>query len=288
MGHRTTVAAVIICLIAIPALVATCDHAISAGVTSERFSKIMVVVLENTDYDDAIEQPFLASLIKRGVLLTNFTAEAHPSQPNYIALISGSTFGVTSDANVDVDQRHIGDLLEAKGLQWKVYAEGYPGSCFLGALSGSYVRKHVPFLSFKNVQDDQNRCARIVNASEMVADVRDRKLPDFSLLVPDLNDDGHDTGVAYADGWLSGRIGLLLDDPAFTNGLLLIVTFDESRHTILGKNHVATILIGDAVKAGTRLGDQYSHYSILRLVEDRFRLGTLGQNDAKAAPIVVR
>src|SRR5206468_1120260 len=142
--------------------------------------------------------------------------------------------------------------------------------------------------SFKNVQNEQARCGRIVNASEMVADVRDRKLPDFSLLVPDLNDDGHNTGVAYADGWLSGRFRLLLNDPAFTNGLLLIVTFDESKHTMLDNNHDATILVGDAVKAGTRLDGQYSHYSILRLVEDRFELGTLGQKDVQAAPIVVR
>jgi hypothetical protein len=122
----------------------------------------------------------------------------------------------------------------------------------------------------------------------MVADIRDRKLPDFSLVIPDLNDDGHDTGVAYADGWLSGRFGLLLNDPDFTNGLLLIVTFDESRNTLLGNNHLATILIGDAVTSGTRLDDHYTHYSILRLVEDHFGLGSLGQNDTEAAPIAVR
>jgi len=288
MRHPTTIAAIVVGLVATTAPLVLSNPVVSAEAGSGSFSKIMVVVLENTDYDDAIEQPFLASLIKRGMLLTNFNAEAHPSQPNYIALVSGSTHGVTSDSNVDLDQRHLGDLLEAKGLQWKVYAEGYPGGCFLGARSGTYVRKHVPFLSFKNVQNDQARCGRIVNASEMVADVRDRNFPDFSLFVPDLNDDGHDTGVAYADGWLSGRFGLLLNEPDFTTGLLLIVTFDESRRTLLGKNHVATILIGDGVTSGTRLGDRYGHYSILRLVEDHFRLGTLGQNDTGAAPIAVR
>jgi hypothetical protein len=289
MGHRTATAAMIVGFAATATFLAPADHlALSAEAASRAFSKMMVVVLENTDYDDAIKRPFMASLIKRGLLLTNFTAEAHPSQPNYIALVSGSTYGVTSDTNVDLDQRHIGDLLEAKGLQWKVYAEGYPGGCFLGARSGTYVRKHVPFLSFKNVQSDQTRCARIVNASAMVTDIHERKLPDFSLVIPDLNDDAHDTGVAYADGWLSGRFGLLLDDPRFTDGLLLIITFDESRHTLLGKNHVATILIGDAVTPDTRLDDHYSHYSILRLIEDHFGLGTLGQNDAEAAPIVVQ
>ena len=246
----------------------------------------MTVVLENTNYEAALQQPFLASLVSRGVLLTHYSAEAHPSQPNYIALISGSTFGVASDANVDLDKRHIGDLLEAKGLQWKVYAEGYPGNCFLGAAAGAYVRKHVPFLSFKNVQNDRARCTRIANASVLVSDVRDGKLPEYSLYVPDLKNDGHDTGVAYADRWLSTTFSPLLQDPRFTKGLLFIVTFDESKSYLFGGNHVATILLGDAVKPGTILDANYDHYSLLRLAEDVFGLESLGQGDAQATVII--
>jgi phospholipase C len=245
----------------------------------------MTVVLENTNYEDALRQPFLASLARRGALLTHFTAEAHPSQPNYIALISGSTLGVTSDGNVSLDERHVGDLLEANGLHWKVYAEGYPGNCFLGAAAGAYVRKHVPFLSFKNVQNDRARCARIVNASELASDVRDGTLPEYSLYVPDLKNDGHDTGVAYADRWLSATFGPLLQDPRFTKDLLFIVTFDESKGYIFGGNHVATILLGEAVAPGTILDAHYDHYGLLRLVEDGFGLGSLGQGDAHAAVI---
>ena len=106
-----------------------------------RFRRVMIVVLENASYDEAARQPFLASLGRRGALLSNLTAEGHPSQPNYLALVGGSTFGVTSDRNVDLDGSQIGDLLEAKGLQWKVYAEGFPGHCFLGEKQGDYVRK---------------------------------------------------------------------------------------------------------------------------------------------------
>jgi acid phosphatase len=141
----------------------------------------MVVVLENTNYEDAIEQPFSASLIKRGELLTNFAAEAHPSQPNYIALVSGSIRGVTSDANVDLDQRHLGDLLEAKGLQWKVYAEGYPGGCYLGAHTGTYVRKHVPFLSFKN---GAKRPSSLRSYRQRIRDGRRYTRPEATRLLP--------------------------------------------------------------------------------------------------------
>ena len=133
------------------------------------------MVLENTGYDRAMRQPFLKSLARRGALLRHFPAEAHPSLPNYIALVSGRPSGSTMTHDVTLDKPQIGDLLEAKGLSWKVYAEGYPGGCFLKASDGDYVRKHVPFLSFKNVQTDPARCARIVNAAELKSDVRDER-----------------------------------------------------------------------------------------------------------------
>ena len=248
-------------------------------------TKIMIVVLENTDYSAALRQPFLSSLVARGALLDGFTAEAHPSQPNYIALIAGSTYGVTSDDNVTIDGRQIGDLLESKGLQWKVYAEGYPGNCFLGSSAGAYVRKHLPFLSFKDVQADPVRCARIVNASELATDVQNGTMPSFSLYVPDLNDDGHDTGIAFADRWLASTFSPLLDDPRFARGLQFVVTFDESADTAPGGNRVATVLVGGALKPGTVIHANYNHYSLLRLVEDELGLGSLGQGDATAVLI---
>ncbi len=251
--------------------------------------KIMTVVLENTNYAAALRQPFLASLAKRGALLTHFTAIAHPSQPNYIALVAGSTYGVDSDANVTLDKPHVGDLVEAKGLQWKAYAEAYPGNCFLGAHARTYVRKHVPFLSFKNVQDNPERCARVVNASQLTSDVGDGKLPDYSLYIPDRNNDGHDTGVAYADRWLADTFGPRLQDQRFTHDLLFIVTFDEGKGdffgNLFGGNRVATIILGDSVRPGTVLAGDYNHYSLLRLAEDRLELGNLGQGDARAAAI---
>ncbi|MGZ3697455.1 MAG: alkaline phosphatase family protein [Bdellovibrionota bacterium] len=248
------------------------------------FKKVMTVVLENTNYDEAVAQPFLSSLVAHGALLSEFLAEAHPSQPNYIAMISGSTHGVVADGTVNVDARHIGDLLEAKGLQWKVYAEKFPGNCFLGATSGKYARKHIPFISFKNVQSDPKRCARIVEASALQKDVSAGTLPDYSLYIPDLNNDGHDTGPAYADKFLSGFFGPLLQNPAFTKDLLLVVTFDESE-SYLGPNHIFTVLYGDGVTQGVESRLTLNHYSLMKMIEDEFSLGNLGQSDASAATV---
>jgi Phosphoesterase family len=254
---------------------------------SVRFKRVMIVVLENANYDEAIKQPFLASLTRRGASLTQFSGVAHPSQPNYIALISGSTHGVSTDQNVITDARNVGDLLEAKGLRWKVYAEGYPGNCFLGAEADGYVRKHLPFLSFKNIQSNPTRCMRIVDASELSRDIRAGTLPEYSLYIPDLRNDGHDTGVSHADQWLSATFGPLLQERRFSKDLLLIVTFDEAKssQSFPSSNYVLTVLLGDSVEPGTRSDEAYNHYSLLRLVEDEFGLGSLGKNDAHAPAI---
>ena len=171
------------------------------------FGKILIVILENEDESNAIEQPFLKDLARRGAYFTAWAAITHPSQPNYIAMTAGDTHGVKDDGNVDLDVRHVGDLLEARGLKWKVYAEGYPGGCRLDSRIGPYVRKHVPFISFKNVQGDPDRCARIVNASRLFDDIAAGTLAEYSLYVPDRNNDGHDTDVGFADRWLGITFG---------------------------------------------------------------------------------
>jgi Phosphoesterase family len=250
-----------------------------------RFDKVMIIILENANYRDALAQPFLSNLTKRGALLSEFYAEARPSLPNYIALTAGTTASLTSNAPVSLDLHHIGDLLEAKGKTWKVYAEAYPGHCFLGERSGTYVRKHVPFLSFENVQKDPSRCANIVEASVLASDIATGSLPDYSLYIPDEKNDGHDTGPAFADRWLAQAFGPLLNNQAFMKGLLLVVTFDEAANDD-PTNHVFTALVGESVLSGSVSKTPYTHYSLLRTIEDGLSLGTLGKKDASAFSIV--
>lgn len=255
---------------------------VRAGPPSEN---VMVVVLENTDYAQALEQPFLARLAREGGLLSNFHAVAHPSQPNYVALTAGTLNGVDSNDPVTLAIRHIGDLLEAKGMSWKAYVEDYPGDCFLKKSSGDYARKHVPFLSFRNIQSDLQRCHdRVVNSSELAGDIASDRLPRYSLYIPNMKNDGHDTDVAKADRWLSHTFGPLLRDPRFTRGLLLVVTFDEASKQD-SNNHIYTSLWGAGVRPGSHSDAHYDHYSLLRTIEDRLGLGTLGKNDATATPI---
>jgi acid phosphatase len=265
-------------LLALAASLLPVRPALAAGPS---FRKVVLVVLENTSYAKAMTQPFLSSLARKGALLTNLNAVAHPSQPNYVALIAGSTMGVRDDRPVTLNGRHLGDLLEDAGKSWRVYAEDYPGGCDLSAQSGLYARKHVPFLSFNDVQSDPARCARVTDASSFPSDLQGGSLADFSLFVPNLDDDGHQSGAGAADRWMSSYFGPLLDSPAFSSGgVLLIVTFDESHGT--ADNRVYGVLYGASVRPGTSSSQALTHYSLLRTVEDGLGVGTLGRGDASA------
>jgi len=243
----------------------------------------MIVILENKDYQDVIDQPFMSKLARKGATLTRFFAETHPSLPNYIALTSGGLHGINSNSSEIIDVSHIGDLLEAQGMTWKVYAEGFPGGCFTGAKKGNYVRKHVPFLSYRNVVGNPARCSKIVEASQLQRDIREGGLPDYALFVPDLQNSGHDASLEHVDRWLAQTFGPLLQNSRFMKDMLLVVTFDEGSRS--KDNHIYTALVGDSVKAGSVSSATYNHYNVLRTIEDAFGLGTLGRNDAGAAPI---
>ena len=248
------------------------------------FKRVIIVVLENTNYNDALKQPNFAKIANDGAVFTQFMAETHPSQPNYIAMIAGDTLGVKNDSPANLGANHIGNLLTSKSLNWKVYAEGLPSNCFLGTTSGRYARKHVPFISFLNVQQNPVECSKIVNSSQFQNDVTNDQVPAFSMYIPNLDDDGHDTGADYAGQWLSKEFGGVLSNSKFMKDTLIVITFDESESSS-AKNQIYTVLIGANVTPRSKVDTLTNHYSVLRTIEDQFALGTLGKNDATALPI---
>ena len=252
----------------------------SQAQAANHFNKVLIIVFENTDFGDAVKQPYFSSLVKEGALLTNYHALTHPSQGNYVAMIAGSLLGVKDDKPVNLDQRHIGDLLEEAGKSWKLYAEDYPGNCFLGRSSGNYVRKHVPFLSFTNVQNNPTRCAKVVHSDEFQKDFMGGNLPAYSMYVPDLKNDGHDTGVAFGDKWLKAHFDKTLHSSKFPDDLLVVITFDESSHNL--DNKIYMLMLGPSVKVGSTSDIRYDHYSLLKTIEDNLGLGSLKQNDMNA------
>lgn len=246
-----------------------------AAFPSPAIQHVIVVVLENKNAADALRQPFLSRLAGEGALLDAYYAVAHPSQPNYIAMISGSIDGVPGDGNVTLDRPHLGDTMTKAGVSWKSYAEGYPGGCSLVKRSDRYVRKHEPFLSFVDVQrNEQGMCDRIVDAASFADDVRTGRLPRFSLYIPDLDHDAHDQPLRFADQWLRQTFVPLMNEE-FRRSTLLIVTFDEDDGHLRRPNRVYTVLWGAGVRPGAVSNDVYDHYDLLRTIEAIFGLPPL-------------
>lgn len=246
------------------------------------FNRVLYIVFENSEYSRTITMPYFNQLKNDGALLTNFHAPIHPSQGNYIAMIAGSTFNINHDKPVNLNERHIGDLLEDAKKDWRIYAEDYPGNCFTGATTADYARKHVPFISFNNVNANPARCNKIVNANQFFTDLNSNNLKDFSMYIPNLKNDGHNTGVAFADKWFQATFDKILHSPNFPKDLLVVVTFDEGTTPI---NQIYTVLLGGNIKARSVSDKAYNFYSLLRTIEDELGLGSLNKNDMTALRI---
>lgn len=236
-------------------------------------------MLENKNYDDAVNQPYFKTLASRGQLLTNFHGLKHPSQPNYIGMISGSTDGVWLDNDVTINDRPtVVDFLEQRGKSWTAYQEDYPGNCFQGHSSTRYVRKHNPFISFPSISENMKRCARIVNSDQLAVDIAANNVADFVFYTPNMDNDGHDTNLNYAANWVQFLLDPLLENPVFES-TLFVVTFDESE-ALLGlvdvhKNHIATYLLGAGVTPGSTDDTKYSHYDIVKTLENEWGLKSM-------------
>jgi hypothetical protein len=246
---------------------------------------IFVVILENESGSAAARDPYLGQLAARGATLTRYFGVAHPSQPNYIAMLAGATL-VGDDGSHNLSQSNLVDLLESANHSWKAYQEQYPGGCFSGgnagdSKSGTYARKHNPFISFDDVRKVPGRCGKIVNASQLDADVDQGQLPEFSFYTPNQNNDGHDTSLGFASSWLRGFLEPKLADPKFMDGTLVVVTFDEGSGDPMS-DPLYAVLLGPMVARGSVDGNRYSHYSLLHTVENAFGIGSLGREDAKS------
>jgi phosphatidylinositol-3-phosphatase len=245
-------------------------------------SHVAVIVLENRELDDVIgnpQAPFLNRLAGRGALATRYYAIAHPSLPNHLAMLGGSTFGVRDNCT-DCTARgpNLALQLSRAGLSWRAYMEGLPHGCFRGDSAGVYVKRHNPFMYFPSIAASPRRCASVVPATRLDADLRRRALPTVSWIVPGLCHGAHDCGIDVADVHLRRLI------PRLTRQLgprgFLAVTFDEGTTDagccgVAHGGRVATILKGPHVRRGTRLGERFTHYSLLATIEDALGLPRL-------------
>jgi phospholipase C len=253
----------------------------------------VVIVMEENKPSSAVlgntAAAYLNGLATSYSVATNYSAVSHPSLPNYLAITSGGTAGISSDCNPPggsclASVANITDEIVASGRTWKMYAESMPAPC-APYNSGEYAVKHNPFLYYPKVTRDRAYCAaHDVPYSQFGQDLATTTtLPDYSFISPNLCNDMHDCPVATGDRWLAREVPHILQSPAFTQqNSLLIVTFDEGDGS---NNTVACIFAGPAAKRGFTSATAYSVYSILRTLEVAWGLPSLTRNDATATPM---
>lgn len=211
---------------------ATTGSAVAPAAAIPGYQHIIEIMMENTSYSSIIgnpDAPNLNALADNFGLATDYFGVTHPSEPNYVANVGGSYFGIQDDnafwctpasaadsectgTTVDhtVDAPSLASQLEGAGLTWKGYFQSLPPTPPPGQLVTSgdnangpytykypsssialYASKHNPFLNFTATQGE---LADMVPDTQLATDLAGNTLPNFGLVVPDQCHDMHGTG----------------------------------------------------------------------------------------------
>jgi hypothetical protein len=246
----------------------------SASASPAQARHVFLIVMENKSYESAMSGRFTASLAATYRVASNYHAIAHPSVPNYLALTSGSTWGVRDDGYYALPKQDLGTQLANAGVSWKAYMEGLgDGGCLRSPVP--YDLAHNPFAYYGGACP-----ANVVPFTDLAGDLSG-STPRFSWITPDRCHDTHDCRVAVGDQWLEQTVGMITSSKAWKSNGVLVITWDEDDGS--ASNHVLTLLLTPAL--GHRQTDNYyDHYSLLATVEDLMGVGRLGQA-AQAAPM---
>lgn len=232
---------------------------------------VVVVFFENKGYDNVMgssDAPYLNELAARGANMTDSHGVTHPSQPNYLALFSGGTQGVTDDSCPHTfDADNLGAQALDAGVSYASYAESMPSDGYTGCTGngGLYARKHAPWTDFSSVPADTQHTFDAFGTDYA-------SLPQLSLVTPDMCSDMHDCSVSHGDTWARNNLDGYAQW-AESHNSLLIVTFDEDEGT--NDNRIPTIIVGQPVTPGT-YSEHIDHYTMLRTLEDMYGLPALG------------
>ena len=188
--------------------------------------------MENRSYKDALAGRYTSQLAAKYGLATNYRGVTHPSLPNYLAMTSGSTWGITDDGYHALPAGGLGAQLTSAGISWRAYMEGMTSG---GCLSNTtlYAVKHNPFAYYGG------RCpSQVVPFTQFTRDVSGN-VPRFVWITPNMCHDGHDCSTATADAWLAQTVPTILATKAWKEGGVLLLTWDEGEDSI---NSVLTIV----------------------------------------------
>ncbi|HET7421268.1 MAG TPA: alkaline phosphatase family protein [Candidatus Dormibacteraeota bacterium] len=236
---------------------------------------VFLIVMENHSAEEALSGAYTASLAAQYRVASNYHAVSHPSVPNYLAITSGSTWGVEDDSYRVLPKQDLGTQLTDANVSWRAYMEGLTDAgCLRSPVP--YDPGHNPFAFYGGTCP-----ANVVPFTSFASDLSGASTPSFVWISPDRCHDTHDCNVAAGDAWLSQVVPQITGSAAWKDGGVLFVTWDEDDSSADNRVLMLVIEPGKSHLESTRL---YTHYSLLATVEDLLGVGRLGQA-AQASPM---
>ncbi len=256
-------------LISVLSLTVTLAPAI-AHATTTPVTKVLVFIEENHSMSEMKSgMPYLYSQAVKYGYADHYTATSHPSLPNYLAVVGGSTFGVTDDGSPSQHPEPTPDVYSAAiamGRTAKAYAESMPSNCNK-ITSGSYAARHNPWVYFPT---DAAMCMNndvpsgTTSSGKLRQAIVNGALPTVGWVTPNVQHDAHDGTLAAADTWLKNWLTLVYASTDWQAGrLVVIVTADEDDYS--QKNAVLTAVLHPS-QAGHLVSTPLNHYSLTGLL----------------------
>src|SRR5947209_4915442 len=244
---------------------------------TNNFDQLVVVLMENKNLNEVYgPAPYMTQLADQYSFSQGWSSITNPSQPNYIALLGASTFGVGGDGNhPNLNRPTLVDLIETSGHTWNAIAEGSGSGCSINPDRGE---DHFPFLSYSTITGSCARCANLHSGSSADVVAARNAGTNFIWFTPTDQHDMHDNSVASGDAWIQSWVPGLLTAMG-TKKAALILMFDEA---YTSPPYIYMSFSGPATKLAYKSTASYSHYSLAKLLEDVWGGGSLGQGDVNA------
>jgi len=253
------------------------------GGSTAPVTKVMWILMENKDYSSIYPSgaPYEDQIANACGLATNYHAVAHPSLPNYIALTSGSTQGITDDNGPSSHPLNVDSIYRQAYPSSKGYAEGMSSNCATGG-GTNYLVRHAPWPYYVDgIFPQHQQCLAndvpmgTASSGNFHNDVVNGTLPAFSFVTPNSCNDMHDCSISTGDTYLSNLIPTIVNGSDYQAGrLLVVVVFDENGGA--SGNQVYCALLSKRITPGTQSSTNFTHYSLLRTTEEILGVPLLG------------
>jgi hypothetical protein len=243
-----------------------------------QYSHVVVIMLENVGYSvvGSSNAPYFNRLISACGLATNYLAVSHPSLPNYVALTSGSTQGITDDGEPSEHPLDVPSIFSELGSNWRTLAQSMPSACD-HVTSGDYAARHNPAVYYTTIA---SACKRDDVPLSLPVNLSAK----YTMIVPNICDDMHSCAVSTGDKWLSQYVPLILNSAQYqSRSLVLFITFDENDSD--ASNQVPTVVIAPSTPRGERVGARFTHYSLLKTAETLLHVPELGQSKTASSMV---